>query len=83
MAKLSLSALYNVVSRISNTSGTAINVSETKRVIACLNAVLSTLPTSDAMELVAKGIRQVESGKSKTIQNKIKAAKREVKKVVK
>lgn len=53
---MNLTDFYNEVSRQTDTKGTAINVAETKRVLACAFAVLQSLSCAEATNLVAKGL---------------------------
>ena len=53
---MKLSDFYNEVSRKTDTKGTAINVAETKRVLATAFDLLAELPAADAADVVAKGL---------------------------
>ena len=55
---MKLTDLYNEVSRRSDTKGTKINVSETKRVLSELFCVLSELPTDEAVSVIASGMKR-------------------------
>ena len=63
---MTLTELYNEVSRRADTEGTKINVAETKRVLSEMFGVLSELKTDEAVAVVAAGLRR----------NAIKKAKR-------
>lgn len=80
---VNLSKAYDIVSRITDTKGTEINVAETKRVLAAYHAVLSTLPHSEALAIVSKGILEAEKARSKATQSLVRSAKREVRKASK
>lgn len=55
-AKVTLTELYNRVSRISDTTGTKISVAESKRVCACLFDVLATYPPEVRAQIITDGI---------------------------
>jgi hypothetical protein len=55
-----LTELYNEVSRRTDTDGTQINVSETKRVLACFFDLLEDLTACEAAEIVAKGLQSAK-----------------------
>jgi len=53
---MKLTEFYNEVSRRTDTSKTAINVAETKRVLSEAFMVLSKMETGSAFDIVSKGI---------------------------
>ena len=55
---MKLSDLYNAVSRRTDTHKTAINVSETKRVLSEAFLVLAELSASEMAETLSKGLAQ-------------------------
>lgn len=62
---MTLTELYNEVSRRVDTKGTKINVAETKRVLSEMFCVLSDLNTDEAVAVVAAGLKRnrVKKGK--------------------
>ena len=54
----SLTEIYDNVARRADTAGVKINVSETKRVLACFFDVLEDYKASEAIDLVSKGLKQ-------------------------
>jgi len=55
---MTLTELYNEVSRRADTKGTKINVAETKRVLSEMFYVLSELHTDEAIAVVAAGLKR-------------------------
>ena len=55
---MTLTELYNEVSRRVDTKGTKINVAETKRVLSEMFCVLSDLSTDEAVAVVAAGLKR-------------------------
>ncbi len=53
-----LSDFYNQVAAKADTQGVKINVTETKRVIACFFDVLEDYKAADAFDFVAKGLKR-------------------------
>lgn len=58
---MNLTQFYDEVSRKTDTSGTQINVTETKRVLSEAFRVLATLPAGEVLALLAKGVQKAES----------------------
>ena len=52
-----LNALYNEVARKADTDGLQISVADTKRVLACFFDALAKLPSNEAMDMIAKGLK--------------------------
>lgn len=74
---MKLRQTYDIISRLTDTLGQEINVSETKRVLAVYHSLLAELPTSEAFSIVGQGIAEAEKKKSKAqdaLRRKIKAA---------
>ena len=55
-----LSDIYNQVARRADTQGVEINVADTKRVLACFFDVLEDYQAAEAIDLVAKGLKQAK-----------------------
>ena len=55
---MTLTEIYNEVSRKADTAGLSINVVETKRVMATFFDVLEDLSPADAFDIVTKGLKQ-------------------------
>ena len=55
---MTLTELYNEVSRRSDTRGTKINVAETKRVLSEMFGVLAELDADEAVAVVAAGLKR-------------------------
>ncbi|TWT80526.1 hypothetical protein CA13_19710 [Planctomycetes bacterium CA13] len=55
--QLTLSDIYNQVSRKADTKGVKINVAETKRVLACFFDVLEDYKPVEAFDFIAKGLK--------------------------
>ena len=62
---MTLTELYNEVSRRADTTGTKINVAETKRVLSEMFGVLSELNTDEAVAVVAAGLKRNREKKAK------------------
>jgi hypothetical protein len=54
---MTLTEMYNEVSRRADTAGTKINVAETKRVLSEMFGVLNELEADEAVAVVAAGLR--------------------------
>jgi len=62
---MTLTELYNEVSRRVDTRGTKINVAETKRVLSEMFCVLYDLTTDEAVAVVAAGLKRNRTKKGK------------------
>ena len=62
---MTLTEMYNEVSRRAYTAGTKINVAETKRVLSEMFGVLNELEADEAVAVVAAGLRVSRKKKSK------------------
>ena len=62
---MTLTELYNEVSRRADTKGTGINVAETKRVLSEMFGVLAELETDEAVAVVAAGLKRNRAKKAK------------------
>ena len=62
---MTLTEMYNVVSRRADTAGTKINVAETNRVLSEMFGVLSELNTDEAVAVVAAGLKVSRKKKNK------------------
>lgn len=74
---MKLRQAYDIISRLTDTLGQQINVSETKRVLAVYHSMLAELPASEALSIVSQGIAEAEKKKSKaqdTLRRRIKSA---------
>lgn len=60
---ISLTEFYNIISRRTDTSGTQINVAETKRVLSEMFILLDELGTSEALAVIARGVQKANSKK--------------------
>lgn len=60
---MNLSEFYNQVSRNTDTTGTAINVAESKRVLSEAFKVLASLETGEALDIMSKGVKKASSKK--------------------
>jgi hypothetical protein len=54
---MTLTEMYNEVSRRADTAGTKINVAETKRVLSEMFGVLNELEADEAVAVVAAGLK--------------------------
>ncbi len=74
---MKLGDAYNIVSRMTDTVGQAIDVTETKRVLAVYHAFLASLSPSEAMDIVSKGVAEAEKKKGaswEAVRKKLKSA---------
>lgn len=55
-----LTEIYDKVAGKADTGKTSINVADTKRVLACFFDALEDYSASEAMDLVAKGLKQAQ-----------------------
>jgi hypothetical protein len=62
---MTLTEMYNEVSRRADTAGTKINVAETKRVLSEMFGVLNELEADEAVAVVAAGLRVNRKKKGK------------------
>jgi len=65
LKQMTLTEMYNEVSRRADTAGTKINVAETKRVLSEMFGVLNELEADEAVAVVAAGLKVSRKKKSK------------------
>lgn len=53
-----LNDIYNEVARHADTAGLALNVAQTKRVLACFFDVLEDQKSADAFDFISKGLKR-------------------------
>ena len=72
---MNLNQFYNHVSRLTDTAGSAINVAETKRVLAVAFQEIAKMPAAEAADIISKGLA-AGAAKNKPAKKKKKVARK-------